>query len=158
MATQGRTGNPRHGAVTLSSGSASIKTGKSLCLLSQGLGEGGGGGAASGPSTAVAGQNIHSHLCHWLAFLCLAEWEPCQPLGNHHPACPVEAAPEAESYPNQPAQGQSRGGSYRSRSCVISCSCLLLHPGLTVPQRLSHCTRAVPLACLPDGHVQWLLL
>lgn len=38
MATRGPIGNPRQGAVSLPSGSASIKTGKSPSLLSQSLG------------------------------------------------------------------------------------------------------------------------
>lgn len=126
MATQGRTGNPGHGTVTPSSGSASIKTGKSRCLLSQGFGERGWRRGSFRSLHSCCWAKICSHLCYWLAFLCLAEWEPCQPLGNHHPACPVQAAPEAESYPHQPAQGQSREGSYRSSSCVISCSRSLL--------------------------------
>lgn len=79
----------------------------------------GGGGAASGPSTAVAGQkSAPTSAIGWPS----SAWQS----GNHHPACPVQAAPEAESYPHQPAQGQSREGSYRSSSCVISCSSSLL--------------------------------
>lgn len=128
-------GNPRWGAVTLPSGSASIKTVRSLSLLSQGLGRVGEGqfpvslklllGKKSAPTSAIGPSS--------------SAWQTrsdASPSGTITQAAQGRQPLRRECYPDQPCTGSGQREQFLWHLRLTASACypgsLLLCPGLAV--------------------------